>query len=128
MVRHLRERLGLELNETKTNTVDATEASFDFPGFSIRVRRISAGSTGPALGVEENVFPAVATGSHVVDSAGELDAKRAGHGQTVRCREGVGKRRDPLHGRPSQHYRSSGFKPVCFAIRASIFGPSSSPS
>jgi RNA-directed DNA polymerase len=39
VVRHVLERLGLELNETKTKVVDATEASFDFLGFSIRVSR-----------------------------------------------------------------------------------------
>ena len=36
VVRHVLERLGLELNETKTQIVDATEASFNFLGFSIQ--------------------------------------------------------------------------------------------
>ena len=39
VVRHVLERLGLELNEAKTKVVDAAEASFDFLGFSIRMSR-----------------------------------------------------------------------------------------
>ena len=39
VVRHVLERLGLTLNEAKTKIVDATEASFDFLGFSIQMRR-----------------------------------------------------------------------------------------
>ena len=39
VVRHVLERLGLSLNEAKTQVVDATEASFDFLGFSIRMSR-----------------------------------------------------------------------------------------
>jgi len=39
VVRHVIERLGLSLNETKTRTVDATEGSFNFLGFSIRMSR-----------------------------------------------------------------------------------------
>ena len=39
VVRHVLERLGLSLNEVKTRIVDATEASFDFLGFSIRMSR-----------------------------------------------------------------------------------------
>jgi len=38
-VRHVLERLGLSLNETKTHILDATEASFDFLGFTVRVSR-----------------------------------------------------------------------------------------
>ena len=39
MVRHVLDRLGLELNEAKTQIVDATEARFNFLGFSIRLSR-----------------------------------------------------------------------------------------
>jgi RNA-directed DNA polymerase len=39
VVRRVLERLGLNLNEAKTHVVDATEASFDFLGFSIRMSR-----------------------------------------------------------------------------------------
>jgi RNA-directed DNA polymerase len=39
VVRHMLERLGLSLNETKTRIVDATQASFNFLGFSIRMSR-----------------------------------------------------------------------------------------
>lgn len=37
VVRHVLERLGLGLNEAKTHIVDATEASFDFLGFTLRI-------------------------------------------------------------------------------------------
>jgi RNA-directed DNA polymerase len=39
VVRHVLDRLGLTLNEAKTQIVDATEASFNFLGFSIRMSR-----------------------------------------------------------------------------------------
>ena len=39
VVRHVLERLGLSLNEAKTQVVDATEASFNFLGFAIRMSR-----------------------------------------------------------------------------------------
>jgi RNA-directed DNA polymerase len=39
VVRHVLDRLGLTLNEAKTKVVDATEASFEFLGFSIRMSR-----------------------------------------------------------------------------------------
>ncbi len=39
VVRHVLSRLDLSLNEAKTHIVDATEASFDFLGFSIRMSR-----------------------------------------------------------------------------------------
>lgn len=39
VVRHVLERLGLNLNEAKTQIVNATEASFNFLGFSIRMSR-----------------------------------------------------------------------------------------
>jgi len=39
VVRHVLARLGLTLNETKTQIVDATAASFNFLGFSIRMSR-----------------------------------------------------------------------------------------
>jgi RNA-directed DNA polymerase len=39
VVRHVLGRLGLTLNEAKTKIVQATEASFDFLGFSIRMSR-----------------------------------------------------------------------------------------
>ena len=39
VVRHILDRLGLTLNEAKTKVVDATEASFNFLGFSIRMSR-----------------------------------------------------------------------------------------
>ncbi|MEK7762785.1 MAG: group II intron reverse transcriptase/maturase [Nitrospirota bacterium] len=38
-VRHVLERLGLSLNEAKTHIVDATQASFNFLGFTIQMRR-----------------------------------------------------------------------------------------
>lgn len=38
-VRHVVERLGLSLNEAKTHIVDATQASFNFLGFTIQMRR-----------------------------------------------------------------------------------------
>ena len=37
IVRHVLERLDLRLNEAKTHIVDATEADFDFLGFTIRM-------------------------------------------------------------------------------------------
>jgi RNA-directed DNA polymerase len=39
VVHHVLNRLGLTLNEAKTQFVDATEASFEFLGFSIRMSR-----------------------------------------------------------------------------------------
>nr|MBF0223550.1 group II intron reverse transcriptase/maturase [Desulfobulbaceae bacterium] len=39
VVRHVLDRLGLTLNETKTHVVDAKEASFDFLGFTIQMSR-----------------------------------------------------------------------------------------
>ena len=39
VVKRIMEHLELDLNETKTHRVDATEASFDFLGFSIRMSR-----------------------------------------------------------------------------------------
>ena len=39
VVRRVMERLGLSLNEAKTHIVDATQASFNFLGFSIRMSR-----------------------------------------------------------------------------------------
>ena len=39
VVRHVLERLGLSLNETKTQIVDATAASFNFLGFTMQMRR-----------------------------------------------------------------------------------------
>lgn len=39
MVRKVLERLGLSLNEVKTQVVDATDASFNFLGFAIRMSR-----------------------------------------------------------------------------------------
>ena len=39
VVRHILDRLGLTLNEAKTKVVDATEASFNFLGFSIQMMR-----------------------------------------------------------------------------------------
>ncbi len=39
VVRHVLRRLGLSLNETKTRVVDATEKSFNFLGFALRVSR-----------------------------------------------------------------------------------------
>jgi len=39
VVRCVLERVGLNLNESKTRIVDATQASFDFLGFSIRMSR-----------------------------------------------------------------------------------------
>jgi RNA-directed DNA polymerase len=38
-VRHVLERLGLSLNEAKTHIVDATEASFNFLGFTLQMSR-----------------------------------------------------------------------------------------
>jgi RNA-directed DNA polymerase len=39
VVRHVLGRLGLSLNEAKTHIVDATQASFNFLGFAIRMSR-----------------------------------------------------------------------------------------
>jgi RNA-directed DNA polymerase len=39
VVRHVLERLGLSLNEAKTQIVDATQASFNFLGFTMQMRR-----------------------------------------------------------------------------------------
>lgn len=39
VLRHVLDRLGLTLNETKTHTVNAYAESFDFVGFSFRLRR-----------------------------------------------------------------------------------------
>ena len=39
MVRHVLDRLGLSLNETKTHIVDANRASFNFLGFTIQMCR-----------------------------------------------------------------------------------------
>ena len=39
LLKYLLERLGLQLNETKTQIVDAREQGFDFLGFEIRMRR-----------------------------------------------------------------------------------------
>ena len=39
VVRQVLERLGLSLNETKTHIVDATQASFNFLGFTIQMNR-----------------------------------------------------------------------------------------
>jgi RNA-directed DNA polymerase len=39
VVRQVLERLGLSLNESKTHIVDATQDSFDFLGFAIRMNR-----------------------------------------------------------------------------------------
>ena len=53
VVRHVLERLGLSLNEAKTHIVDATEANFNFLGFSIQMSQgASTGKTYP------NVRPA----------------------------------------------------------------------
>ena len=39
MLKYLLGRLGLQLNETKTKTVNAWDDSFDFLGFEIRMNR-----------------------------------------------------------------------------------------
>lgn len=39
VARHVLERLGLSLNEAKTHIVDATEASFNFLGFTLQMSR-----------------------------------------------------------------------------------------
>jgi RNA-directed DNA polymerase len=39
VLRSVLARLGLSLNEAKTQVVDAREQSFDFLGFSLRLRR-----------------------------------------------------------------------------------------
>ena len=39
MVKHVLERLGLTLNEAKTHIVDATQASFNFLGFTLQMSR-----------------------------------------------------------------------------------------
>lgn len=39
VVRHVLKRLDLSLNEAKTHVVDATQASFNFLGFSLRMNR-----------------------------------------------------------------------------------------
>ena len=53
VVRHVLERLGLSLNEAKTQVVDATQASFNFLGFTIQMSR--GASTGKPY---PNVRPA----------------------------------------------------------------------
>lgn len=53
MVRHVLERLDLSLNEAKTHIVDATQASFNFLGFTIQMSR--GASTGKPY---PNVRPA----------------------------------------------------------------------
>ena len=53
LVRHVLERLDLSLNEAKTQVVDATQASFDFLGFTIQMSR--GASTGKPY---PNVRPA----------------------------------------------------------------------
>ena len=53
VVRHVLERLDLSLNEAKTHVVDATQASFDFLGFTIQMSR--GASTGKPY---PNVRPA----------------------------------------------------------------------
>ena len=53
VVRHVLERLGLSLNEAKTDIVDATEASFNFLGFTMQMSR--GASTGKPY---PNVRPA----------------------------------------------------------------------
>lgn len=53
LVRHVLERLDLSLNEAKTHVVDATQASFDFLGFTIQMSR--GASTGKPY---PNVRPA----------------------------------------------------------------------
>ena len=53
LVRHVLERLDLSLNEAKTHIVDATQASFDFLGFTIQMSR--GASTGKPY---PNVRPA----------------------------------------------------------------------
>ena len=53
VVRHVLERLDLSLNEAKTQVVDATQASFDFLGFTIQMSR--GASTGKPY---PNVRPA----------------------------------------------------------------------
>lgn len=53
VVRHVLERLGLSLNEAKTQVVDATDARFNFLGFAIQMSRgVSTGKLRP------NVCPA----------------------------------------------------------------------
>ena len=48
VVRRVLERLGLSLNEAKTHSVDAPQASFNFLGFSIRMsRRLRTGKPYP---------------------------------------------------------------------------------
>ena len=53
VVRHVLDRLGLSLNEAKTHIVDATQASFNFLGFTIQMSR--GASTGKPY---PNVRPA----------------------------------------------------------------------
>ena len=53
VVRHVLDRLGLGLNEAKTHIVDATQASFNFLGFTIQMSR--GASTGKPY---PNVRPA----------------------------------------------------------------------
>ena len=53
VVRHVLDRLGLSLNEAKTHVVDATQASFNFLGFTIQMSR--GASTGKPY---PNVRPA----------------------------------------------------------------------
>lgn len=65
MVRHVLERLGLGLNESKTHIVDATQASFNFLGFTLQMSR--GASTGKPTGrqiAEEDQGEADGTDRH----------------------------------------------------------------
>jgi hypothetical protein len=72
-----------------------------------------------------NRLPRVLPRGIVRAIAGWADGKAANHAEQNR-RSGPSVVKEV--GRRTKHYRSSGRRPVCFAIRASIFGPSSSSS
>lgn len=69
-VRHVLERLDLELNETKTRMVDARQESFNFLGFSIRVSKgLKSGKSYP------HVCPAPKSLAKIKDRMTQLTAR-----------------------------------------------------
>ena len=69
-VRHVLERLDLELNDTKTRIVDARQESFNFLGFSIRVSKgLKSGKSYP------HVCPAPKSLAKIKDRITQLTAR-----------------------------------------------------
>ncbi|MDD2743704.1 MAG: hypothetical protein PHV02_15675 [Rhodocyclaceae bacterium] len=84
MAKHLLERPGLMLNEAKTHIVDATQASFNFPGFTLLMSR--GANTGK---LRPNVRPANKSLKNVKNigkpCAGEPHARFDEGGQARAC-------------------------------------------